>query len=494
MTRISLLNLTPAKLAVFLLLVLILISGAFLRFSDLTQPLLDFHPTRQLFSAVKARGMYYQTLPDAPARQKDLSYRQWQREATIEPPIVENIAVFFYNLSGEESTAYPRAVSATFWMLASIFLGLLAFNLTGSVPAAIFSVGFFLLIPYGIPASRAFQPDPLMVLLIILSWCSIQQWAQKNSWNWAILAGLAGGFAIFIKLPAVFFVAGGVIGVILAYSNMADAIKNSKTWLIALLCMIPPAAYLYYGLYVAGFLGQQFGGRFFPGFWLDPYFYLRWLLKADFVIGVFWLCLAVLGWLIFAAKPARIFLSALWGGYFVYGLVFPHHIASHDYYSLPLIPITALSLAPLVAIILPRISSLFFNRYALNIFFLSAYTFVIIYSITTYLDFRRANTRQAAQAYAEIGQVLQHQPGITALTEEYGYPLAYYGWQNVSIWWESPDFEQAFAEQTFRQAYFLVTDFAALSRQPQLAEKLQNYTIFAQTREYIIYDLKAPLP
>lgn len=480
-----------------LLLTLIFGLGAFLRYSDLSQPLLDFHPTRQLFSAVKARGMYYQTWWDAPAWQKDLSYRQWQGEATIEPPIVENIALFFYKLTGEENTALPRAVSATFWLVAAFFLFLLSKNLTSSQPAAAFSTAFFLLIPYSISASRAFQPDPLMVMFIVVFWWAVESWGRQASWRWTILAGLVGGLAIFVKLPAAFFVAGGAIGAILAYSNLAAAVKNAKTWLIALLCVLPPAAYLYYGLYVAGFLGQQFGGRFFPAHWIDPYFYLRWLLKVDLVVGVFPLALAVLGWLVFAAKPTRIFLAAIWTGYLVYGLVFPHHIASHDYYSLPLIPLVALCLALFTVGLQPHVSNPFQSRWAFFVFFFVASLFLVAHAITTYLDFRRADTRFAAQTYAEIGEALQHQPGIVALTEEYGYPLAYYGWQNVSLWPAYNavgDFDDAFARQTYQKAYFLVTDFEELARQPELAQKLQTYAIFAQTNHYIIYDLKAPLP
>ncbi len=41
-------------------LVLILMAGFAIRLYDLTDLPLDFSPTRQLFSALKARGLYYQ--------------------------------------------------------------------------------------------------------------------------------------------------------------------------------------------------------------------------------------------------------------------------------------------------------------------------------------------------------------------------------------------------------------------------------------------------
>src|SRR5690606_34774688 len=44
---------------------LLFVAAAALRLYDLTDPPLDFHPTRQLYSALKARGMYYATLGTA---------------------------------------------------------------------------------------------------------------------------------------------------------------------------------------------------------------------------------------------------------------------------------------------------------------------------------------------------------------------------------------------------------------------------------------------
>ena len=39
--------------------------GFAIRMVDLTDPPLDFHPTRQLRSAIIARSMYYRSLPEA---------------------------------------------------------------------------------------------------------------------------------------------------------------------------------------------------------------------------------------------------------------------------------------------------------------------------------------------------------------------------------------------------------------------------------------------
>ncbi len=497
-------NLFTAKWTFAFLLVFLFGLGAFLRFSDLASPLLDFHPTRQLFSAIKARGLYYQTLRDAPAWQKDLAVRQFSGEATIEPPLMENLAAGLYVRFGQENTAYPRAISATAWLIAASFVFLLSKNISHSLPAAFASLAFFLFLPYAIPASRAFQPDPLMLMLVVIFWWSIEIWSRKSpdfrsAWGWAILAGLAGGLAIFVKFPAVFFIAGGALGAILANSSLKQFWKHPTSWVIALLCLLPPAAYLYYGLFMNGFLGQQFGSRFYPELWSKPFFYLRWFLALSEVMNVLWAALAVLGWLVFSHKPAKVFLAALWISYFIYGFVFAHHISSHDYYSLPLIPIAALSLAPFAA----EINSILSKKIQPSRYFqiITLVLLLITLSLTTikqYLNLRNNDYRQQAASWAEIGDALGHQPGVVALITDYGYPLAYYGWQNVSIW-PLPGgvgrFDEDFVLHTRKKAYFLITDFDEYNRQPDLQKELsENYPVLAQGSGYLIFDLKPPKP
>ena len=481
-----------------LALALIFGLGLGLRMVDLSAPLLDFHPTRQLFAAIKARGIYYQTLPNAPAWQKDLAARQLRISATIEPPIMENLAAYLYRYFGEQ-TAIPRGFSVVFWAVGGIFLFLLACNLTGSSPGAAAALAFYMFLPYGLRASRAFQPDPLMVMLIIIFWWAVDAWGRNpTSWKWTLLAGLSGGLAIFVKFPAAFFIIGGALGAILAHADLRKAFRMPQTWVMMVIGIIPPGIYLYYGLYVARFLGQQFEDRFYPKMLISPSFYLRWFQKMDMVAGVVWLALALLSWLLFTQRPLRVFLLSLLGAYFVYGLVFDYHISSHDYYSLPLIPMLGLALAPLAADVLARLqekmqASRLGLAVAIGVFVL---TFGAL-GVERYLDLRTNDYRADQAFWVKMGEVLNHQPGVVAVTTDYGYSLEYYGWQNVDPWTYNPgdrNINQTFALQAGRRSYFLVTNFDEYDGQPALKALLtRRYPILAQDTGYIVFDLLHPI-
>ena len=87
-------NITLRRITILLLLLL----GLGIRLLDLTDPPLDIHPTRQLHSALMARGMYYQGRTDVPEWQVTTAVRQWKREAVIEPPVMENLTADLYNV------------------------------------------------------------------------------------------------------------------------------------------------------------------------------------------------------------------------------------------------------------------------------------------------------------------------------------------------------------------------------------------------------------
>ena len=184
-----------------------------------------------------------------------------------------------------------------------------------------------------------------MVMLILLCLWSAVRWNRDAGWGWTVLAGLSGGAAVFIKFTAVFFVAAALLWAVLDRFSLKQALTKVQVWAMALLSILPAGGYLLYGLYFADTLSSQFSGRFFPAMWIDPFFYFRWEGKIALLLGHVGLALALLGLMFLRSRRSQNFVLALWAAYFIFGMIFDFHISSHDYYSLPLIPIAALSLA-----------------------------------------------------------------------------------------------------------------------------------------------------
>jgi hypothetical protein len=480
-------------------LVLLLGLGFAIRLYDLTDLPLDFHPTRQLLSALKARGMYYQTLTDAPADQRDFAIQQWKIRAAIEPELVERIVAFTYQFTGEQLWV-ARVYSSLFWVIGAFFLFLLARQLT-SIDGALVTTAFYLFAPYAVSASRSFQPDPLMVMLIIIFWWAVSKWAdQPTSYKWAIIAGLFGGFAIYVKFVAAFFVIDGGLGAALKRDSVSETLRRPQVYVMTVLGILPGAAYVIYGVWIAGYLGQQFGGRFIPSLFLSPSYYLGWIGMINIVVGGAVLMLGLLG-LFFLENEKRRFLLALWAGYALFGFYFNYHISSHDYYSLPLIPIVALSLAPLADLFFAQLTELTATRSTrlVAVSFLLLGLFASLWN--TRAEMKHIDYRPEAQMWAEISQKIGDK-NVAGLTQDYGSRLAYWGWKSITSWpnygdlvyhddlrGAQNDFEQQFESIASKKELFVVTDFDDLNRQPFLKEKLSGYPIFAEGDGYVIYDL-----
>lgn len=495
----------PSRLKLILVLMLLFSVGLGIRLYDLTDLPLDFHPTRQLFSALKARGMYYQQLHEVPDWQRKMAIQQWKLKVTIEPEVLERLVTFTYRYIGEQLWV-ARIYSSLFWMVGGIFLFLLARDLI-STDGAVIAAAFYLFLPYAVLASRSFQPDPLMVMLILLFWWAVYRWGKNPSWGWTVLAGISGGLAIFIKLVAVFFVIGGGLGALLGSYPLKDLVRNLKVWGMIALGVLPGTVYVAYGVLISGYLTKQFGGRFFPEMLLDPLFYLRWERILELVIGPMALLLGAIGLFFFTTRTSRIFTFSLWSAYVAYGLLFDYYISSHDYYSLPLIPIVGLSLAALADLVFTRLRQVTENHFTLRL----AATGILLYGLVAIIwnirsEMKATDYRPEAIKWAKIGDLLGHQAPVIAITEDYGNRLSYWGWQNSIIWptyadsqyhtelrGGKQDFEYLFETQARDQAFFLVTKMDELGYQPELKERLfTGFSIYAEGDGYIIFDLNHP--
>jgi hypothetical protein len=495
-----------SRLLLIITLLLLFGLGFGIRLYQLTNLPLDFQPTRQLLSMLKARGMYYATgVANIPAWQRQMAIQQWKTRADVEPSILENIVAFTYRFTGEHFWV-ARIYSSLFWIIGGIFLFFLVRSLI-SVDGAVIAVAYYLFFPYAVIASRSFQPDPMMVMSILSFWWAFHHWTslpQEGEWMrwlWTVLAGLLGGLAILIKFSAAFFVVGGALGLVLGKYSLRDLLRKPQLWVMALLGVLPAAAYLYDGLVLNNFLRQQFGGRFFPSLLLSPVNYINWESKAAMAAGGLAIMLGLLGLFFVRQRNARFFLYGVWGMYLLYGLYFDYHIATHDYYQLPFIPIVAVSIAPLADWFLPRLAELSTGRW-LRVAALGVFAFGMFSAFWDVRNTLKAvDYRPQAAMWAEIGDKLQHQAFVAALTQDYGEPLNYWGWQNAEIWPNSGDIDyhelrgasfdstRNFSRVVRTDRFFVVTDFQELDRQPDLKKSLSAFPVYAQGDGYVVYDL-----
>src|SRR5215213_2364146 len=160
MSQPSFFSSRPMRIAA---LAFLFLAASAIRLYDLTDLPLDFHPTRQLLSAIKARALYFRTQPGGVSPEhREIGIRQAKLKAQVEPVILERLVAYTYRFTGEQLWI-GRIYSSLFWLIGGIFLFLLVRDLV-SFEAALFSTAYYLLFPYAIIASRSFQPDPLMVM------------------------------------------------------------------------------------------------------------------------------------------------------------------------------------------------------------------------------------------------------------------------------------------------------------------------------------------
>lgn len=495
-----------SKVLLWAVLLVLFGLGFAIRMVDLTDPPLDFHPTRQLRSAIIARSMYYRSLPESNDWQRQVAVGQYSGEGIIEPLVMESIVATTYRIIGSDPVWVARIYSSLFWVIGGLGIYFLTSAMT-SPDGGILATAYYLFIPFGIIASRSFQPDPMMVMLIVLALWAVYYWYRNPSLKTAFLAGVLAGLAMFVKAVALFPILFALAAFFLVSKGIKNAIKDPQIWLIAVLSVLPMIAYTVYGVYILGSMESQFLGRFFPEMWRDLGFYFQWEDMATGIVGYGPVFMALLGTLLFSNWSLRALGIGLWVGYFLFGMTFPYHFTTHSYYHLPLIPIVAITLAPVGALLLKPLADLH-PKTLLRIAVIGIlFAAIVIKAWDVRLDLAREDFRHEPAHWANIGEVLDHNPSVVGLVHDYGNRLSYFGWLTPKIWpplgqqnirnlQGKPPIEvkEWFDERAGNKDFFLVTMKRQFEKQPELKKLLEeNFPIYAEGDGYLIYDLRNPL-
>jgi len=498
-----------------LALVALFILGLGLRVLDLTDPPLDFHATRQLHAAVIARGMYYQMLPSADPALRDQAILLWRAQEVFEPPIFERLVALTYLLAGAEHLWIARLYSTLFWLVGGAALFALARRMLtvedtpqalAPMAGALVALAYYFVVPYGVTASRSFQPDPMMVMWILLTAYTLFRWGENPTWKWAVLSGVFGGLAILTKVVAAFPVLAALLAIALAARGLRKMLINTQVWVMVGLIAVLPA--IYYLLTILQRTEGMATGILPLTMQLlrNPKFYTGWFSLLGGIVGLPLAVIGLMGSILLPTK-SRALMMGLWGGFGLYGLVFAYPISTHDYYNLPLIPIVALSLAISGAWLISKAAQ---QPPFWKIVFAGVMIFAIGYPAwLARSSLLGVNYRNEIKGWQKMGMELPADGPMIALSHDYGNRLQYYAWKFTNYWPTVADldlramqgdklaadnFRQYFEKQTKGRKYFLITLIGELNAQPMLKSMLyDHYTLLSESKSYILFDLSKPI-
>ncbi len=530
-----------ARLFIFLA-GLLLALGLGLRLFDLTDEPIDFHPTRQLRGAIIARGMYYEMQPKADPITRDQAMSFWASTGQYEPSILERGVAISDLVLGKEIPWLARLYNSIFWILGGLALFDLARRMAKYAlkerpeqandwivyASALVALGYYLVLPFSVQASRAFQPDPSMTVWIILAAYSAFRWSDvairksdiafrksdANTWKWTVLSGVCSGMAVLTKAVAFYPIAGILILITLHtfrersradqkgfFFSFGKLLLSPQIWCMALLTILPTGIYY---LTRGGRVSEYFSSWTIAllHMLLEPQTYLRWINLVQELVNPIALVTALAG-ICLARGRNRALLAGMWLGYIAYGFFLPYQMTSHSYYHLQLVPFVALSLVPVVQTIAKwlvsrqRFWQVLVAMLVLGMFIFSTWQALIpLYG---------QNYRNEPAYWQQIASYLPGNGKILALTQDYGYRLMYYGWRKVVLWpnrgeiklsilrGSNKEFEEFFKKRIDGKSYFLITAFGQYEDQPALQQMLSdNFPILAQGNGYLIFDLQHP--
>ena len=397
-------------------------------------------------------------------------------------------------------------MSIIFWLAAGAFIYLLARDLV-SPDGGIVAAAFFLFLPYGVRASRSFQPDPLMIMMFTASISAVYNYYVRPSRNWLTAACVLSAIAVLIKPVCLFPIFGAFFMIRIPARNLRKIFFRPDLYIFAAACVLPTILYYGYGIYTGGMLMNQANFIFMPGLLKEPFFWKGWLKMVSRVVGLWPVAISLVGIALMSSNIKRFFLIGLWAGYFLHGLYFTFHIHTHDYYQLIPVPIVALALGQTASVLLRNLASREMGwRIAIWFLFACSILFTLRESMLSLND---AGFDRQVRIYEEIGDKVGHSTNVLTLDKNYGNALMYHGKVVALEEWQWPvTYDLNFGDSaglSYKRGrklldekiserspqYFIITSMEDFELQSDLKDALnEGYRVVAQTPDYAIYGLR----
>ena len=497
---------TAARLNV-IVLTFLFVAALGVRMYHVNDPPLNFQATREYRSLIIARADYYDHTNTIPAWQKQVADFSRHKQGVLEPPIFEKIVSYGYLLVGGEAYWIPKLLSSIFWLAGACFLYLIALRITDG-PAAIFSVAFYLFLPFSIIASRSFQPDPLMIMLLLLSILLMLRYYEHPTISALLIAAGTAASAFLVKPVSLFVIISAFVAMGIAQKGIRRTIFGQASLIFGAVVALPTLGAYVYGIVTGRFLLGEAEKTVVPRLLVSTFFWQHLLDNIGAVVGFGAFTLALIGVLLVREGLPRALIIGLWVGYGIFCVAVDYNVAAHDYYQMQLIPIVALSLGPVAAIVIEHLRPISTQR-----FWQLALSAIVLLGLLLSVAVARPRlvspgSQRLVSAEEQIGARVDHSTDTVFLASDYGVSLEYHGLMSGYPWPLASDLEwerltdsvsphaQARFDTWFAQRspqYFIILDMQEFNQQPDLQAFLtEHYPMLAQTDDYLIFDMRHP--
>jgi hypothetical protein len=494
------------RLMQFSILLLLFLTAFGIRLFGITNIPMDYHPVKQYRSALTARAIYYSHLEDINELEKKTALASLKYIGILGPPIVDYIAASAYTTLGTEILWIPKLLSTIYWIIGGLFLYLIALEMMNA-DAAILCTAIYLFLPFGVLSSQSFQPDPLMIMAMIISVYTIIIYHSRPSAKMLFIAGIVSAVAILIKPVSVFIVFGAYLGYHVHCKGLTRNFFFDQNLIIfSLIALLPSTLYYGYGIVNTTTLDQQAQKSFVPQLFFQFNFWDGWLKRIKIALGFDIFIGSLLSAFLFIPGWQKKLIFGMWSGYFLMCLVFNYTISTHDYYHLPLFPIAALSLGPAAALLLNELRTQTNRWYLeLGVWVLLAIALFLSAGTTIQASRRLPEYEKEIRIAEEVGEAVYHSTNTIMLAPYDGKPLMYYGKLAGEYWpywydirdeklWGVKDMNPIERVRSVSKdmdlEYFIITDLEELENQSDLKDFLdKTYPIWVKKPEYVIYQL-----
>jgi 4-amino-4-deoxy-L-arabinose transferase-like glycosyltransferase len=204
-------------------LIVMFLLAALIRRDEIRAP--GYAITREYNSAIFARAFYVEHNDDIDEWRRNIAITARDQLPLLEPPLTEYLVSWVYRILGREEIWFARYLTGLFWLIGGIFLYRIT-RILISADEAIVSVAYYLFVPMGIKVSRSFQPDPLMMMMFLISLYFIVKYFERTSWHRLILASVITGITLLIR-PLVLF---ALFGAFVSLSANRQSILDSNEY------------------------------------------------------------------------------------------------------------------------------------------------------------------------------------------------------------------------------------------------------------------------